>query len=52
MDMDESLMGSYLVMDNCTIHKSYSTIRKIKSRGYRVMYPPPYSPELNPIEQF
>ncbi|KAG0827301.1 hypothetical protein G6F29_009202 [Rhizopus arrhizus] len=52
MDMDESLMGSYLVMDNCTIHKSHPMIRKIESRGYRVMYLPPYSPELNPIEQF
>ncbi|KAI9273353.1 hypothetical protein EDC94DRAFT_494156, partial [Helicostylum pulchrum] len=23
MDMDESLKGSYLVMDSCTIHKSH-----------------------------
>ncbi|KAI9246041.1 hypothetical protein EDC94DRAFT_500354, partial [Helicostylum pulchrum] len=23
MDMDESLKGRYLVMDNCTIHKSH-----------------------------
>jgi transposase len=52
MDMDESLMGSYLVMDNCTIHKSHPMIRKIESRGYTVMYFPRYSPELNPIEQF
>lgn len=52
MDMDESLMGSYLVMDNYTIHKSHPMIRKIESRGYKIMYLPPYSPELNPIEQF
>jgi transposase len=52
MDMDESLMGSYLVMDNFTIDKPHSLIRKVESRGYRVMYLPPYSPELNPIEQF
>lgn len=52
MDMDESLKGRYLVMDNCTIHKSHPMMRKIESRGYRVMYLPPYSPELNPIEQF
>jgi transposase len=52
MDVDRSLMGSYLVMDNCTIHKSHPMIRKIESRGYRVMYLSPYSPELNPIEQF
>jgi transposase len=52
MDMDESLMGRYLVMDYCTIHKSHPMIRKNDSRGYRVMYLPPCSPELNPIEQF
>ncbi|EPB87867.1 hypothetical protein HMPREF1544_05396 [Mucor circinelloides 1006PhL] len=52
MDLDRSLMGSYLVMDNCSIHKSHPMFRKIESRGYRVMYLPPYSPELNPIEQF
>lgn len=52
MDLDESLKGSYLVMDNCSIHNSKPMIRKIESRGYRVMYLPPYSPELNPIEQF
>ena len=52
MDMDKSLTGSYLVMDYCTIHKSHPMIRKIESRGYRVMYLPPCSPELNPIERF
>ncbi|KAG1501917.1 hypothetical protein G6F46_003392 [Rhizopus delemar] len=52
MNMDESLMGSYLVMGCCNIHKPHPNIRKIESRGYRVMYLPPCSPELNPIEQF
>jgi hypothetical protein len=52
MDTDKSLAGSYLVMDNCTIHKLHPMIRKIESRGYRVMYFPHYSPELNLIEQF
>jgi hypothetical protein len=52
MDMDENLMGSYLVMDYCTIYKSHPMIRKIESRGYRVTYLPSCSPELNPIEQF
>jgi hypothetical protein len=49
--MDESLMGRYLVMCYCTIHKSHPMIRKIESRGYRVTYLSPCSPELNPIEQ-
>ncbi|KAG0740020.1 hypothetical protein G6F33_000267 [Rhizopus arrhizus] len=52
MDMDESLMDRYLVMDYCTIRKSHPMIRKIESRSYRVMYLPPCLPELNPIEQF
>ncbi|KAG1514758.1 hypothetical protein G6F53_003432 [Rhizopus delemar] len=52
MNMDESLMGSYLVMGYCNIHKTHPNIRKIESRGYRVIYLPPCSPELSPIEQF
>jgi hypothetical protein len=51
MNMDESPTGSYLVIDYCTIRKSHPMIGKIDSRGYRVMYLPPCSPELNPIEQ-
>nr|CEG67169.1 hypothetical protein RMATCC62417_03636 [Rhizopus microsporus]CEG67172.1 hypothetical protein RMATCC62417_03639 [Rhizopus microsporus] len=31
MDTDRNLLGSYLVMDNCTIHKSHPMIRKIES---------------------
>ncbi|KAG1515216.1 hypothetical protein G6F52_009738 [Rhizopus delemar] len=52
MDLDETFKGSYVVMDNASIHKSKSMLRKIESKGYKVMYLPPYSPELNPIEQF
>jgi hypothetical protein len=52
MDMDKSLMGSYLVINYCTIHKYHPMIRQIGSRGYRVMYLLPCSPGLNLIEQF
>ncbi|RCH80041.1 hypothetical protein CU098_006889 [Rhizopus stolonifer] len=53
MNIDESTKGSYLVMDKCTIHKSHPMIRKIEGKGYRrVMYLPPYSPELNAVENF
>jgi transposase len=52
MDMDESLMGRYLVMEYCTIYKSHPIIRKIESKGYRLTYLPSCSPKLNPIEQF
>jgi transposase len=52
MDLDETLKGSYIVMDNASIHKSKPMLRKIESKGYKVMCLPPYTPELNPIEQF
>lgn len=50
LDMDEGLRVSYLVMDNCKIYKPYPMIRKMESRGYRVMYLPPYSSALDAIE--
>jgi hypothetical protein len=40
MDEYASLKGSYLVMDNSSTHKSKPMIRKIKARGYKVMYLP------------
>ncbi|KAG1169111.1 hypothetical protein G6F36_012123 [Rhizopus arrhizus] len=52
MDLDESPKGCYLVLDNASIHKSQPMIRKIEKRGYKLMHLPPYSPKLNPIEQF
>lgn len=52
LDKDEQLSGMYLVMDNASIHKSVSVERIVIARGYKVLYLPPYSPELNPIEQF
>lgn len=52
MDLDGNMKGYYLVMDNASIHKSQPMQRKIEKRGYNIMYLPPYSPELNPIEQF
>ncbi|KAG2201521.1 hypothetical protein INT46_002896 [Mucor plumbeus] len=53
MGLDQTFKGNYIVMDNASIHKSKPIIRKIESKkGYKVMYLPPYSPELNPIHQF
>lgn len=44
--------GFYIVMDNAPIHTHSGIDELITSRGYRSIYLPPYSPELNPIEQF
>lgn len=52
MDKYPEMKGHYLVMDNAPIHGSVDIGRYIRSRGYRYVYLPPYSPELNPIEQF
>jgi transposase len=46
------MKGHYLIMDNAPIHSSTDIGKYINSRGYRFVYLPPYSPELNPIEQF
>ncbi|KAG1452272.1 hypothetical protein G6F55_008764 [Rhizopus delemar] len=52
MDQYPHMKGHYLVMDNAPIHTSEDIAKYVESRGYRCVYLPPYSPELNPIEQF
>ncbi len=39
-----------LVMDNATFHKRADTQALIKKAGHTLLYLPPYSPDLNPIE--
>ena len=43
--------GSVIVMDNATFHKSLETREIIKQAGCFVLFLPPYSPHLNPIEK-
>ena len=52
MDRHEEFKHHYLIMDNAPIHKHQDIKNLIESRGYKCVYLPPYSPELNPIEQF
>lgn len=44
--------GQYVVMDNAAFHKSQKTKELIESVGCKVIFLPPYSPDLNPIEKF
>ena len=44
--------GQYVVMDNASFHKSQRTKELIESVGCKLIFLPPYSPDLNPIEQF
>jgi len=39
-------------MDNASFHKSKKTKELIESVGCRIIFLPPYSPDLNPIETF
>jgi len=39
-----------LILDNATAHKNQEALQWIESQGARVLYLPPYSPEMNPIE--
>jgi transposase len=40
-----------IVMDNATFHKRSDSIEAIESKGHKVLFLPPYSPDLNPIEK-
>ena len=44
--------GQVVVMDNAAFHKSQRTKELIDSVGCKLIFLPPYSPDLNPIEKF
>lgn len=41
-----------VILDNAAFHKSKRTKELIESVGCKVIFLPPYSPDLNPIEKF
>jgi len=43
--------NSVIVMDNATFHKRSDTLQVIENAGHTALFLPPYSPDLNPIEQ-
>lgn len=45
------LAGDCVVMDNLPAHKVKDIKELIEARGARLIYLPPYSPDLNPIEK-
>jgi transposase len=44
--------GQVIVMDNASFHKSAKTKQLIENAGCTLLFLPPYSPDLNPIEVF
>jgi len=43
--------GQVVVMDNLSAHKAAAVRQVIEAVGARLLYLPPYSPDLNPIEK-
>jgi len=43
--------GDVVVMDNLSSHKVAGVREQIEARGAELLYLPPYSPDLNPIEK-
>jgi transposase len=42
--------GDWVIMDNLPVHKVFGVKAAIESVGASVLFLPPYSPDLNPIE--
>ncbi len=43
--------GQIVVMDNLSVHKSRRVERLIEEAGCELLFLPPYSPDMNPIEE-
>jgi transposase len=43
--------GDVVIMDNLGSHKGKAVRKAIRAVGARLLFLPPYSPDLNPIEQ-
>lgn len=44
--------GDVIILDNASFHKSLELESIIEEAGCTLLFLPPYSPDLNPIEQF
>ena len=42
--------GDIVILDNLAVHKSARAAEILKAKGAWFLFPPPYSPDLNPIE--
>ena len=44
--------GTTVIMDNAAFHRKKQLLSIAEEHGLRLIFLPPYSPELNPIEKF
>lgn len=42
--------GDFVIMDNLRVHKTAAVREAIEAAGAKLLFIPPYSPDLNPIE--
>lgn len=47
---NEEKKAIILVLDNCSVHRSKFFVEEAKKQGIYLVFLPPYSPNLNPIE--
>ena len=45
-------LNTTIVMDNASFHRKSRLILIAEKHGHNILFLPPYSPELNPIENF
>jgi transposase len=43
--------GQIVVMDNLSVHKSRRVERLVEEAGAQLLFLPPYSPDMNPVEE-
>lgn len=44
--------GQVLILDNASFHKSAESQKLVEAAGCKILFLPPYSPDLNPIEKY
>ena len=44
--------GQVLILDNASFHRSEKTRTLVENAGCEILFLPPYSPDLNPIEKY
>ena len=44
--------GQVVILDNASFHKDEELYDLVREKGCTLIYLPPYSPDLNPIEKF
>ena len=49
--MSKLRLGDVVIMDNLSSHKVSGVKERIEAAGAQLLYLPPYSPDLNPIEK-